>query len=184
MQLTDWQGQEYGPGDIVLYAAMGGRCPNIIKAEVVDIWLTRRGENWSWERLPDDAEPEKDDELRVRVLPLAAARWEQHTPKTRYIDKRTGKGIDPFRGRKHVEDGTNLLFCARTNTVLDDHGHGTCCTKPGYRPGEAVYHSTYGGDGPTATYVKPVFKDYVEKIVVPVKPVTLSVTENITKIAA
>jgi hypothetical protein len=95
VNLTDFLGKEYGPGDLVVYAAMSGRCVNIVVARVVDIWRVWHnsyyvGDRYGWERLADD-DPvphhyrydgadlgECDSATRVKLQPIRGARWNQH----------------------------------------------------------------------------------------------------------
>lgn len=79
---TDFLGNEYGPGDYVIYGQSGGRCINMIKAQVLEVL-----ENGN-----------------VKLQPLSASRWTGHTGKTYTVDSRTGKRIDPWRGNgKHIK---------------------------------------------------------------------------------
>lgn len=107
MKLTDFLDKEYGPGDLVLYAAMSGRCPNMIIGRVTDIYRVYRDpDEFGWVRLDEDAPvptktnwkketSECDTSLRVKIQPLRGARWEQHHDKTYYTDTRSGKRINP-----------------------------------------------------------------------------------------
>lgn len=69
--MKDWLGQEYGPGDKVLYAALNGRSATMILAEVVSL----------------------NESGTVTVQPLGSARWKQHGTRSWYEDDRTGKHI-------------------------------------------------------------------------------------------
>jgi hypothetical protein len=95
----------------------------------------------------------------VTVQPLKSSRWEQHYGRDRYIDTRTGKGINPW---------------------LDKH-----CASGGYRrdksTGERVDDSNYSLRYGEYEYVPTVFKDYVKEIHEGPKPVTLTVTDNIVR---
>jgi hypothetical protein len=197
MKTTDWQGQEYGPGDTVLYAAMSGRCVTMIKAEVLDIWETYQSdETWKWERLdkaPHDLqimlrehdagverEYDKKIHLRVQVKPVGSSRWKQHYGKDFYIDNRTGKRIDPWRGTKHWANADEAGdYCLKTGAKLDEQ----CCVADGCRGrldpwgSRNVYHRN-----DERRHVAIEFRDYVERAHQDTKVVTLIVTENITKI--
>lgn len=115
MKLTDFLGREYGPDDLVIYAAMGGRCPNMVIGRVVEIHRVYRDpDSYKWARLEegqvvprktnwkDEDIGECETELRVLVQPLRSARWEQHHAKSYYIDSRSGRRIDPGRSKKYV----------------------------------------------------------------------------------
>jgi len=123
MKLTDFLGHEYGPGDTVIYAAMSGRCPNMIFGRVVDVYrVFRSPETYSWLRLLDDQTPPakwygkdagqpEDVHVRVKVQPLRGARWEQHHTKTYYTDSRSGKRINPDApSGKHVLKESHYVF--------------------------------------------------------------------------
>lgn len=183
MRLTDWRGNEYGPGDRVIYAAMSGRCVTMVEADVIEIWRVYRNEDWEWERLPvESLVPDDKTELRVALQPVNSSRWKQHSGRTRYIDSRTGKGIDPFRGRKHIKDGTGINVCDRTGTALDDENCAPCCTGPLRYGKDRHWHSRYPvhpGD-PKLAWIDTEFQPWVEKKHEATKRVTLTVTENIT----
>lgn len=172
MKTTDWQGQEYGPGDIVLYPAMSGRCVTMVKARVLDVYRVHRDDSYSWHRVRDTATPDGDEQLRVKVEPVGSSRWKQHHGKNYFIDNRTGKRIDPWRGDKHIERH-GYYECAATGSRLDEHGNENCCD-----------HRNRGYHGfDKKRYVPTVFRDYVQQVHEDTKAVTLLITENITKIA-
>jgi hypothetical protein len=93
--LTDFLGKEYGPGDLVIYGASGGRSITMVVGRVVDIWRVWHnsyyvGGRYGWERLADD-DPvphhfTHDGEdlgeckigTRVRLQPIRSSRWKQH----------------------------------------------------------------------------------------------------------
>lgn len=80
---TDFLGNEYGPGDIIVYGQSSGRCINMIKAKVLEI----------------------KENGNVRVQPLAGSRWKGHHGKTYSVDNRTGKRIDPWAASgKHIKE--------------------------------------------------------------------------------
>lgn len=128
MHLTDFLGKEYGPGDLVIYAAHSGRAANMVVGRVVDIWRVWHnsyyvGERYGWERLADD-EPvphhfrhdgedlgECDTGTRVKIQPLRGARWEQHSAKTYYVDTRNGKRINPDApSGKHILKESHYVY--------------------------------------------------------------------------
>lgn len=79
---TDWLGNTYDIGDLVLYAAMSGRSVTMVLAEVVKF----------------------NESGSVGLKPVRSARWKQHYGKSYNIDNRTGKRIDPWSGDgKHIE---------------------------------------------------------------------------------
>src|SRR5258706_11798688 len=181
MRTTDWCGSEYGPGDTVIYPPAPGRSINMVKATVLDVyrvWYSSDGGNW--QRVPDGQEPPEGEEteLRVQVQPLGSSRWEQHHGKTRYVDKPTGRGINPYRGDKHIAGGGDEE-CISTEARLDEDG----CANDGCRRTSFGYGRDLGYHGyEQKRYVRTFFKDYVQQVNDDTQKVTLIVTENITKI--
>jgi hypothetical protein len=166
--MKDWLGNDFGPGDTVLYAAQSGRSVTMVLAKVVSInELIYDEETYGFVRIDKTPSSVIASALRnkaerkttVTVQPLKSSRWKQHGGHTRYIDTRTGKGINPWLD-KHVASG-------------------------GYRrdklTGERVDDSNYSLRYGEYEYVTTVFKDYVMEIHDGPKPVTLMVTENIVK---
>jgi hypothetical protein len=144
--MKDFLGQEYGPGDQVIYGATSGRCINMVTGTVVKV--TDKG----------------DGKFTVQILPEKSSRWTQHDGGHHYIDNRTGKHIKPW-GPKY-------------ETYVKEHGYyeldGRKLSGDGRR-------GLLAGDYLRATYHASVFHDWVERIDDPVKPVTITVTENIVK---
>lgn len=57
MRLTDWLGNEYGPGDTVIYPVMSGRSIEMQQATVIDIWTVYQcPKDYKWKRLDEGAE--------------------------------------------------------------------------------------------------------------------------------
>lgn len=138
---TDWLGQEVAVGDTIVYAAMSGRSVTMVLAKVVSF----------------------NESGSITVQPLQSSRWKQHYGRTRYIDTRTGKGIDPFATDKHTAEPS---YCRHKQTgerlSAEDINNG--------RLGYLDYE-----------YVPAVWKDYVEQVKEPTSKVTLTVTANVTK---
>lgn len=113
MKLTDWLGNEYGPGDKVIYPVGASRSIELQMAEVIDIWTVYQcPEDYKWKRLEEGEEvPTKEEfewersgekpiriskghvpvrtELRVRLQPLGKGSRDFHTrtdSKMAYID--------------------------------------------------------------------------------------------------
>ena len=198
MQMKDFLGNEYGVGDKVLYAAMSGRSVTIVLAEVVSITKHYRNiDKWDWVKIGLDEEvpfrtrwnretrqdeptnERVETEIRVSVQPLNSSRWKQHYGRTRYIDTRTGKGIDPFSGSgKHMvgnyyerqSDGERVYYeDAKDWTEFTDH----------YYAGRWYFGAPDAEIPEGWRWVKQEFKNYVKKIEEGPKPVTLSITDNI-----
>jgi hypothetical protein len=143
---TDFLGNEYGPGDFVIYAQSSGRCINMVKGQVVEIL----------------------ESGSVKVLPIAGSRWTSHRGKTYMVDNRTGKRIDPWRSNgKHIKENPYYVYKDTGERVTQES------ERLRDRPSR-----TYERD-----YIPTKFHDYVEARTDPVKPVTISVTENIVKFA-
>jgi hypothetical protein len=164
--MKDWLGNDYGPGDKVLYAAGSGRSITMVLAEVVSInEQIFNEETYGFVRIDKTpssviASPLRNNAERrttVTVQPLKSSRWKQHYGHTRYIDTRTGKGINPWLD-KHIAGG-------------------------GYRINKLTGERMAADDYSTMNYdwVTAEFKDYVKEIHDGPKPVTLTVTDNIVK---
>lgn len=143
---TDFLGNEYKPGDYVIYAQSAGRCINLVKGQVVEI----------------------TDKGKVKIQPLAGSRWTSHTPNSYSVDTRTGKRINPWAASgTHIKDGSYYVAEDGTRYSMEEHRnlHWKERTRQKFE------------------YVPTVFHDYVETRKEPIKPVTISVTENIVKFA-
>lgn len=137
---TDFLGNEYGIGDTIVYAAMSGRSVNMVLAEIVSF----------------------NESGTTTVQPLEGARWKQHSSRTRYIDSRSGKGIDPWFD-KHIEVQRHYIHNT-TGERIDD-----------------LYEIDWRLRGEYRT-VPVVYKDYVTQVTSGPKPVTLQITKNIVKV--
>lgn len=89
MRLTDWRGNEYGIGDLVLYPRMSGRSCEMQEGTVTSVHLVYRDpERWEWKRVADGVEPPEgsDTEERVQILPSRSSRdfsrWGKPKPVT------------------------------------------------------------------------------------------------------
>lgn len=156
----DFLGNEYAEGDSIIYAAMSGRSVTMVAARVIKF----------------------NDSGSVTVQPLKSSRWEQHTTKrTRYIDKRTGKGIDPYApSGKHTEQEAYVTD-KRTGERIPEENL-KAFIGGGYMPWK------FGTDNPNFVphefreYHPTVYMDYVKQVIEDgAKPVTLTITKNIVK---
>lgn len=165
--LNDFLGKEYGPGDLVIYAAHSGRAANMVIGRVVEIYQVWHncytlGERYGWERITYPIDEELADALegqkvatRVKVQPLRGARWEQHGTKTYYVDTRNGKRINPDApSGKHILKPSHYVFA--DGTEYDYAGEQAAYDErrraPGmYRSFEQVFrrlhHVNYGPAG-------------------------------------
>lgn len=151
MKLTDFLGQEYGPGDLVIYAAHSGRSANIVIGRVTDIYRTAYVD-FRWKRLADDAPVphrtnykdedmgEADTAIRVLVQGMRGARWTQHPDRRYHVDTRTGKRINPDTS-KHILKESHYVFADGTEYDWDgerakwDAQHAQDMRGWGYRSG-------------------------------------------------
>lgn len=129
MKLTDFLGQEYGPGDLVIYGAHSGRSINMVIGRVVDIMQKYYSpDTWKWTRVtyPVDemlAEKMKGRDIKTSVViqPLRASRWEQHHNRTYYTDSRTGKRINPDApSGVHVLKESHFVYADGTEYPYDE----------------------------------------------------------------
>lgn len=146
MAFTDWLGQSIEVGDHVIYPAGSGRSITMIIGTVVGF----------------------NDNGSITLCPVKSSRWKQHHGRTRYVDNRTGKGIDPWSGSgKHIVEG-GCHVRRSTGEEINDEDYYALQRSRGYRYDDYAY--------------KPVvFKDYVERQDTPTTKVTVHVTENVTK---
>jgi len=108
------------------------------------------------------------DNGKVKLLPIAGSRWSSHSGKTYSVDKRTEKRINPWSSDgKHIKENAYYVYKDTGERVTEESEK-----LRGRRS------TTY-----ERNYVATVFHDYVETRTDPIKPVTISVTENIVKFA-
>lgn len=169
--MKDWLGKEYGVGDLILYAAMSGRCVTMVLGKVLRIY---QGPQYGYSQYREE-DPDYQTETKVQVQPLKASRWKQHG-RTRFIDTRTGKGIDAYLIEK------NGFYRHQNGGYFED-------TQTGERVPRSVYDERFrrwrywDADSklpPGWKYIPATYKDYVKQETA-VSPVTISVTENIVK---
>jgi hypothetical protein len=140
--VKDFLDQEFGPGDTIVYPAASGRSINMVAATVISI----------------------NEKGTVRVQPFEGARWKRSS-RIRYIDTRTGKGIDPWLDehikqpphRRHKMTGLKLTW--------------------------EEWHRLPFLQQQDFEYVRVTLKDYVGTVDDGPAPVNLKVTKNIVKVA-
>lgn len=142
--MKDFLGREYDVGDRIVYPVSSGHCINTVLAEVVEI---------------------KEDG-KVKVQPIEAARWVRHHGRTRYIDSRTGKGIDPYRNKSATKEPAH--YRNRYDDTITEEQHRALS-----------WLSRAENDW---QWVPPVWHDWVEVVKEGPKPVTLQITKNIVKV--
>lgn len=105
---------------------------------------------------------------KVKIQPIAGSRWTSHRGKTYSVDTRTGKRIDPWQGNgKHIKEPGYYVYKDTGERVTEESERLRGRSSRTYE----------------REYVPTVFHDYVETRTDPIKPVTLTVTENIVKFA-
>lgn len=109
-----------------------------------------------------------NDSGTVTVQPTNSSRWTQHSETEKYIDSRTGKKIFAYSGGHIERDG---------HWLMDD---GTELSYYEYQELMRVHRWQTSAQA-LVKYIPTQFKDYVQKVVIGPKPVTLRVTENIIK---
>lgn len=148
--MKDFLGQEYAEGDFILYAAMSGRSCNMVLGYVLKF----------------------NESGSVKVQPVKSARWTQHG-RTRYIDTRTGKGVDPHRSPKHILKDAHFtdkvtgveVSYAEMYAYLDEH----------YGKGYRNFYHDY------LDYVPVQYQPWIEVQKDVIEPVTLTITDNIVR---
>lgn len=172
--MKDFLGNEYGVGDRVVYAAQSGRSATMVHAKVLEF----------------------KDNGNVVVQPLESSRWTQHYGRTRYIDSRNGKGIDPTFPKHHKvkehwtrgDDPTVYTADGVVHVAREESGYTGGEYGPRYtydysqRREEDRRWRAFNESWKSFTRHKPVWADYVQKAGDGPRPVTLYVTENIVKV--
>lgn len=149
----DFLGQEYGVGDTIVYAGTRDRSVQMVLAKVVKF----------------------NESGSVQVQPVQKdSRWKQHHGSSKWIDSRTGKKIDPYAD-EHVLEPSKRRHRVTGALLSSEEFH-----RLAYHPHRDV--RMIHAEQSDWEYVPYVFKDHVVKIEIPVRPVTLQVTENIIKV--
>jgi hypothetical protein len=104
---------------------------------------------------------------KVKIQPVRAARWTQHHGHDYYVDTRSGKRIDPWRGTKHIAGG-GYEIDTRTGEPVPENNN-QLAGRPGFVSWEH------------RKYVSVEFQPWVEKRNDGPKPVTIEITDNIVK---
>ncbi len=171
--ITDFRGNNISVGDTVVYAAGSGRSITMIEATVLELYYV-------------DLDREKNPNVRAKVAPLGSSRWEQHSQQTKYIDSRTGKGVDRY---KHIKVDAHY----RNKTT------GECISLDNFRQLEdqtwtagRASAGRYSVEGAKAVmqlrqewgYVLTEFADYIVAEIQPIRPVTLLITKNMVNVSA
>jgi len=142
--LTDVAGQEIRVGDYVAYPQMSGRSVQMVLGKLIEI----------------------DDKGRAKVVRMEGSRWTASYTRTKWIDKRTGKGIDRSN-RKHQERHAGYIKDGEYYTH-EEMFDGT---------GGAYWQATEYG----YRYTGPIYKDYVQEVPSE-KPVLIGNVQNLVKV--
>ncbi|MDG4783293.1 hypothetical protein O7614_26905 [Micromonospora sp. WMMD961] len=162
--LKDILGQVIEPGDQVIYPQMSGRSVQMVLGKLVSY----NGKTASIER-------------------ARGSRWDSSYQRSRYRDKRTGKGIDPYASDKHWEIRSHYVFTHKeTGEVVSeeemDRRYPYAMNEPYYSARNRAAHE--GRRQHESRYVPGVLKDYVEEYRDAPKPVTIQNVRNIVKVVA
>ena len=166
-EFKDFLGQTIRLGDLIVYATASGKAKNMTLGRVLTI------------NFKDDGAVKS-----VQVQPIKSARWSQHRQRDKYIDTRTGKGVDPYSGKhstgpwKSKETGESATYedvvvakkaweAAQPRTVNNNYSY---------------YARPYYDANLYFDYVGYVYADYISIEKQPIKPVTVTVTENIIRV--
>ncbi|MFY1686300.1 hypothetical protein [Plantactinospora sp. WMMB782] len=164
--LIDVAGQEIRPGDPVVYPQMSGRSVQMVLGTLVSY----NGKSAKIER-------------------QEGTRWSAGYQRTRYRDKRTGKGIDPYASDKGWEVKAHYLYTHKeTGEVISEeelnrrHPIVANWSAYGYRgQNDASWAARHQYE---RQYVQGVLKDYVEEYRSAPTPVTIHNVKNIVKVPA
>ncbi|MFC3504420.1 hypothetical protein ACFOOK_26110 [Micromonospora krabiensis] len=156
--LKDITGNVIEPGDTVVYPQMSGRSVQIVLGKL----LSYNGKTAQIER-------------------TEGARWGASYNRTRYRDKRTGKGIDPYASDKHWETRAHYLYTHETTgeVISEEEMNRRFPLTWGWESDRASRRKRQEFKG---QYVPGVLKDYVEEYKDAPKPVTIHNVKNIVKV--
>ena len=156
--LTDIAGNEIRPGDDVVYPQMSGRSVQMVRGKLV----AYNGKTAKVER-------------------VEGSRWRAtYGGETRYRDKRTGKGIDPYRSNKHYRvQPTSIVTHKVTGEVIRQDENREAFNE--------AYDTIGCGVGPSksewvATWYRGELHDYVEEYTAAPKPSIIHNVKNIVKV--
>lgn len=155
--MKDFLGQEYAEGDTVLWAAGSGRSITMCVGKVVKF----------------------NESGSISVQPVRSSRWAQHHGSVHYLDTRTGKKFSEYAWTdEHIKDVPHWIH-KETGEREDQYAFSSGAwdaERREYVPPRLPFSARAN-----YTYVPRVWEDYMVRVDVPPKPVTLRVTENIVK---
>lgn len=109
-----------------------------------------RAEGLTWREYETDEREETH--VRVKIQPLGASRWEQHSGHDYWVDTRTGKRIDPTRGTRHIKTPGHYVFA--DGRVLDLDKLRAMHEKKWADPRKAVRSYNYPRDSFDAVFAR------------------------------
>jgi hypothetical protein len=86
VKMTDWRGNEYDTGSLIVYPAMSGRSCEIVEAVVVEVYGVVRNEKTYGQRRAADGEQPKSIRARVQPTGRGSRRFYRSTERTDWID--------------------------------------------------------------------------------------------------
>lgn len=185
--MRDFLGNEYGEGDLVLYAASGhgssismifGRVVSVSERYCTGYEYTDAGTKSIKSPLLDKA---GDPVYSVRIQPMNSSRWEHHDQRTYYVDSRTGEKIDR---NEHVKSWGHYTLDSTGEVVPSDaceYMRYVKTRQTGWLEDMVPEKNPAYIEPHLRTYHRTVYNDYVEERHEGAKPVTITVTENIVK---
>ncbi|MFC4089316.1 hypothetical protein [Micromonospora sp. GCM10011541] len=162
-ELKDIAGHTIEPGDTIVYPQMSGRSVQMVLG-------TLRSYNGK----------------TAQIDRTEGSRWSAGYQRTRYRDKRTGKGIDPYASDKHWEVRAHHLYTHKeTGEVISEEElerRHPYKIEWGYTYSRQLSADTLARRQYERKYVPGVLKDYVEEYRNAPAPVTIQNVKNIVKV--
>lgn len=155
--MTDFRGNSYAVGDTVVYAAVSGRSVTMIEATVLKF----------------------NESGSVKLQPLNSSRWTHHNKSSWMEDARTGEKINLYGDKRHEYLVSESYYEFEDGTVGNEYhryrdSSGRILDESEYQR-KFYYHRVESGK-----YHPAVYHDWVVSVKSEfVKPVTISITDNI-----
>lgn len=192
----DFLGNEIEEGTYIVYASGSGHSKNVSLGQILKITPLEWEPHDTQEKMYGDRSRVKS----VQVQPVKSSRWQQHHQRTKYIDTRTGKGVDLWlekdgvlvhqygKPQKHRESGEGYThgevkeFMAEINKPWaewrEKHRGWGYVSNHGVTPQAPKYHSDYD----YFEYVGYTHQPWIRVEKQPIKPVTLTVVANVIRV--
>lgn len=207
--LQDFLGNEYGPGDLVMYAAMSGRCANMIIGRVEAIVRSFKDpDTYRWKALKDGEEApfarrygwlDANGEFQCTGRDIEAKdarerglKWDEYVT-DELVETKVTVRIMPLKGARWDQHrGTDYYIDTRSGAKIDPYRNSSCWASGGYyidtRTGQRIEDQRYLTSWSAAyvdwqyrKHIPIVFHPWVERRNTGVKAVSLSVTDNIVR---